>query len=186
MSILVGSFIPLICYLAWVGVILGVLPRAGDSGLMHLFHAGRATVSLTEALEQNLSNAWITEFSRFFSSVSILTSFLGVSLSLSDFLADGFKLQKKGRQALVIFAATFLPPLAVISISPDIFLKALGYGGIFCIILLGLLPLLMVWGGRYVKKIATGYQVWGGKVTLSLGLAFAIILMILGLIEEFV
>ncbi|MCH8907600.1 MAG: tryptophan/tyrosine permease, partial [Candidatus Heimdallarchaeota archaeon] len=79
---------------------------------------------------------WITGFYRFFSSVCILTSFLGVSLCVFDFLADGLKLKKKGRQGVGVLAATFIPPTMVVLFYPGIFISALGYAGAAIVLLI--------------------------------------------------
>ena len=164
--ITIGSLIPLLCYIIWILIILGVIPRNGSNSLDAVLHSGHSTTELTTSLSHFLNNPWITNFSRLFSSVCVATSFLGVSLGLSDFLADGFKIKKQGRGNVIIYAATFLPSLLIILFYPSIFILGISYAGIFCIILLALLPALMAYGGRYNKKIAHGYQVKGGKIAL--------------------
>lgn len=67
---------------------------------------------------------------------------------------------------------------------PNIFLLALSYaGGIGCALLLGLIPVLMVWSGRYRLKLdKTHRQLPGGKpilVLLALFIFFELIVSIL-------
>lgn len=146
--ILLGSLIPLICYILWDAVIMGVIDRNGDEGLLALMSSEHATSGLTNALNHAVQNQWITGFFSFFTSICMITAFLGVSLGLFDFLADGLKLKKAGRQGKCTLALTFLPPLAVVLINPGIYLQALSYAGICCVLLLLLLPILMAWRGR--------------------------------------
>lgn len=184
-TILVGSFIPLICYVAWIYVFLGVVPLSGDTALNEAMRTTHTTTELTAALSRALQNPWITEFSRFFTSICVATSFLGVSLGLSDFLADGLKIEKQGKGNLIIYSITFLPPLAIIFFYPDAFIIGISNAGIFCMILLVFLPALMVWRGRYHKNIATGYRVRGGKLSLLMLMLVASVIIGLGLVSNF-
>lgn len=167
--IMYGSLIPLFCYALWMAVIMGVVQREGEDGLIALMTSDHATSGLTVALSHAVHNIWINGFFQFFTSICIVTAFLGVSLSLFDFLADGFKLKKKGQQGLSVVALTFLPPLAVVLINPGVYLHALSYAGVCCVIFLLLLPVLMAWQGR--KVMATqGYKTIlpGGQISLCL------------------
>lgn len=177
--LLIGSIIPLVCYIIWDAVIMGVLPRYGGASLAHMAHAGHATTELTAALMSQLQNHWITNLFRSFSAISMLTAFLGVGISLTDFLADGLHINKQGEKGWIVYVGVFLPPLIIVLIYPNAFIEALKFGGIFCALLLILLPALMVWSGRYYCKIARGYEVVGGPLAVSLaaiaGIGFSLI-----------
>ncbi len=166
--VLIGSFIPLICYIAWDFTVMGVIPREGDQGLMSMLHSGRSTSDFVNQLSLLLNRESITSLSHIFTSICLLTSFIGVALCLVDFLADGFQVEKKGKINFFVCCAALIPPLLIVLINPGIFIAALAYAGIYCIVLLVILPTLMVWRGRYHKKIATGYRVFGGKILLSI------------------
>src|SRR5207244_6831371 len=100
-------------------------------------------------------------------------SFLGVTLGLLDFLADSLKIKKQGGRKAGLFVAVFLPPLLIALCNPGIFLNALTYaGGFGCALLLGLIPILMVWVGRYRKGYTGQHQVPGGRVLLFLMACF--------------
>ena len=165
-AIFVGSLIPLVCYILWDITIMGVIPREGDNGLIAMLHSGRSTSEFVNELSDLLQRDTITVFARIFTSVCLATSFLGVALCLSDFIADGLQLEKTGKNKLIIHGATFLPPLLIVLFYPGIFISALSYAGIYCVILLILLPAMMAWSGRYRKNMAKGYQVIGGKPLL--------------------
>lgn len=166
--IFIGSLIPLICYLLWVVTIHGVLPEAGPNGLAAILSGGHAASALMAALTTVLKNPWITSFSDAFASVSVVTSFLAVSLGLSDFLADGLQMKKIGWRKVAIMLVTFLPPLMLVLFYPGLFITGLAYAGLFCVILLMFLPAAMAWSGRYRRGIATGYRVAGGRFALVL------------------
>lgn len=167
--ILLGSLIPLICYIVWDAVIMGVVSREGANGLIALMNSDHATSGLTEALSQSVQSQWISGFFGFFTSICMLTAFLGVSLGLFDFLADGLKLKKSGKQGRYTLALTFLPPLAVVLFNPGIYLHALSYAGVCCVILLLLLPSIMAWKGRKTCLLAPdSHLVPGGNSSLAL------------------
>ncbi len=162
--ILLGTFIPFAAYVLWILVIIGSIPH---EKLLLIKSATDPVTQLTHALSTELNSNWVKNIARTFTSICVMTSFLAVSLSLTDFLADGLGIVKKRKGALFIFAISFLPPLAIVIFYPKAFLLALSYAGIFCILLLVILPILMVWCGRYRKSIASGYQVFGGKWLLA-------------------
>lgn len=166
--ILWGSLIPLFCYIAWDAVIMGVVARDGENGLMALMNSEHATSGLTEALSQSVQNPWISGFFGFFTSICMVTAFLGVSLGLFDFLADGLSLKKSGQQGKYTLALTFIPPLAIVLFNPGIYLNALSYAGVCCVILLLLLPALMSWRGRAKDVLATeNHMIPGGTISLA-------------------
>jgi len=174
--ILIGSLVPLFCYIIWDMVIMGVLPLQGEHGLLAILHAPSSTSALVTSLTATVASPLIAILFKFFTSICILTSFLGVSLCLTDFLADGLALEKRGRNRLIIQAVTFLPPLAIVLIYPNAFIAALEYAGIYCVVLLILLPAWMVLCAR--RKFTLGaFTVWGGRPLLYLliGCSFAAI-----------
>jgi tyrosine-specific transport protein len=183
LTIAIGSLIPLVCYIAWDFVVQGSLASAGPQGLVTMAHSPHAVSELTDALSYRLNSKVIDDVTHLFTAICITTSFLGVSLCLKDFLSDGFSIKKHGAGRWLSTALTVLPPLAVVLFYPGAFIFALAYAGIFCVVLLMLLPALMAWSGRYVKKIASGYQVMGGKGLIVFEFLVAIALLIYGLVH---
>ena len=183
--ILFGSLIPLFCYIVWDAVIMGVVSREGTNGLIALMNSEHATSGLTEALNQSVQSQWISGFFGFFTSICMVTAFLGVSLGLFDFLADGLKLKKSGNEGKYTLALTFLPPLAVVLFNPGIYLHALSYAGICCVILLLLLPAIMAWKGRKTCILAPSesHMVPGGTPSLGLIGFIAIGLLIIAIMN---
>lgn len=171
-TILIGSVIPLLVYVVWELIALGILPLEGPDGLISGYAEGANGATL---LADYLNRPFISWIARLFSLFAIVTSFLGVALSLNDFLADGFKIKKTRPGRLLLYAMTFLPPLVIALSDPRAFLKALEYAGAFgVVLLLGLLPAWMVWRGRYRLAFPSTFQVPGGKIGLLLCMAFAI------------
>ncbi len=177
--ILFGSLIPLLCYILWNAVIMGVVHREGSNGLIALMTNEHTTSGLIEALDSTIQNRLIISFFNFFTSICMLTAFLGVSMGLFDFLADGLTLKKTGFQGKWTLALTFGPPLAVVFIKPGIYLHALSYAGICCVILLLFLPAVMTWRVRRLSPADTIRFVPGGNFSLALLAASALFLIVL-------
>lgn len=176
-AVLFGSLLPLGCYIVWIGVVLGSLPLSGEHSLMSVFHSSHTTSSLTNAISNSLQTTSIKTFTRIFTSICVATSFLGVSLALSDFIADGVGREKQGLGNLLIYSLTFIPPLVLVIFWPGAFMHCLEYAGILCVILLMLLPALMAYSGRYIKRFDHGHLVPGGKLLL-IALALCALLII--------
>ncbi|MDQ8039539.1 MAG: aromatic amino acid transport family protein [Rickettsiella sp.] len=181
-AILIGSLVPLICYTLWELAIMGVIPAQGKLSLMAMLHSSHSTSDLLISLNQLLHKPLINFLAKTFMAICLATSFLGVALSLFDFLSDGLSLKKTGLGKLILYIVTFLPPLIIAIRYPNAFIMALSYAGILCVILLILLPTMMAWSGRYIKKCASGYQLTGGKYLLSILIMLASLFIILSLI----
>lgn len=163
--IILGSLIPLICYIFWNGAIMGVIPI---NKLLIIAESSQSTSHLTNTLGHLLNKSNITLFTWMFTSICLATSFLGVGISLSDFLMDGLALAQSKKNKFIVSLLTFFPPLIVVLLYPASFMLALNYAGIWCAALLALLPALMAWSGRYKQQISAPYQVMGGKSLLCL------------------
>lgn len=175
--LLIGSAIPLIVYISWELLTLGIIPLQGNHGLADGYQKGVDGATL---LGFYLGDTDLSLLARLFSLFAIITSFLGVSLSLRDFLADGLQIQKTARGRLLLYLLTFAPPLLITLLDPRAFLDALEYAGAFGVVtLLGLLPVLMVWSGRYVQHRTGPFRTPGGRWALAA--AFAVSLLVIGL-----
>jgi len=183
LAVLIGSLIPLTCYILWNFVILGTLPREGEGSLTFLMAGGGSATDLSIALSHFLKNPSITVLAHLFTVICILTAFLSCSLGLVDFLSDGLKAEKSRYKSGLAYGLTFLPPLGIVLFKPGVFIQSFSYAGICAIVLVVLLPALMAWSGRYRKHYSTDahYQVMGGKWLLSLIMLIALIVLVLSL-----
>lgn len=173
--IIFGSAIPLCVYLVWEALVLGIIPVSGPVSITEGYAIGTNGAQL---LSNYLEEGALAELIRVFSLIAIVTSFLGVSMSLSDFLADGFKVKRTGLGNLLIFTLAFAPPLLIAMTDPRAFLTALEYAGAFGVIfLLVLMPALMVWVGRKHFSKQSIYKAPGGKLLLVLVIVFAAIVI---------
>ncbi len=158
--ILFGSAIPLVIYIFWQLVTLGVVSQSElvqNSGLGSLI-----TLLTLKAHHSNLGSVIGV-----FADLALLTSFLGVSLGLFEFLGDGLCRKGGKRNRSFVALLTFLPPLIFALVYPQGFIMALGYAAIALAILAIFLPLMMVI--RVRQQVPDGYyQVRGGIPALYL------------------
>lgn len=182
--IFIGSLIPLAAYLLWIVLIMGTIPRVGEYSLFEIMKADTEVTGIAQALEHYLSNTWMAATAKIFSSICLVTSLLGVSLSVKDFWTDSLNSSNEDGSQLLMVLITFIPPLLILFVYPKLFLVGLKYAGICCVLLLCVLPVLMAWRGRYHCKLATGYQVCGGRWLLLLGLAASVYFLGIGIIYD--
>jgi tyrosine-specific transport protein len=183
MAIIIGSIIPLICYIAWDAVIMGVIPLHGEQSLATVLESGTAASTLVNILNAQVGNPIINSLTKVFTSICVLTSFLGVALCLTDFFADGFGIEKKGIGKIGIHAITFIPALVIAIFFPHIFITALGCAGIYSTILLILLPAWMAWKSRYHSQLKSPFQLFGGKILLSIVIISSLAIVIASIVQ---
>ncbi len=182
LTVVIGSLLPLLIYLVWEWLILGIVPVGGPDGLAEGLQRGDlATASLGE-LAGGRAVAYAADAFSFF---AIVTSFLGQGLSLVHFLADGLKVELTRLKSLYLTLLVIVPPLVAALWDPRIFIRALGVaGGFSAVILFGILPALMVWIGRYRRREVTCRLVAGGRVTLIAVIAFSLLVMATELMNQ--
>lgn len=168
--ILIGSFIPLVIYTIWQALVLGIIPPFGPGGLVEAMQNGDTAV---EPMKNLLNTPQVYIIGLFFAFFALITSFIGVSLALVDFLSDGLDIKKTPKGKLLLCGLVFIPPLLVAVTYPHVFLLALDLaGGFGCALLLGLLPILMVWSGRYWLRLPDKCPLPGGRIVLLLLILF--------------
>ncbi|MES2200208.1 MAG: aromatic amino acid transport family protein [Chlamydiota bacterium] len=135
-SIIVGSLIPLIVYILWQAVTLGVL------GLS--FEVGGDVGLFISQLTTKTGKAYLSILADVFAFFAIATSFLGVALGLFDYISEWFALDGKEGKTVVgkakIACITFALPLTFSLFYPKGFVFALGFAAIFLSLLAVVLP----------------------------------------------
>jgi len=173
-TLILGSAIPLIVYVIWEWIILGLVPLADFKSVLD-----KGDIA-TNALKDVAGAYWVTDLAQSFAFFAIITSFLTVALSFVDFLADGLNIEKTPKGKALLSLLVMGPPLVLSLLYPDIFLSALNVaGGFGAVILFGILPVLMVWKGRYFQKLDKQQIVPGGKPLLALILALSVWVVLL-------
>ncbi|PQJ89030.1 amino acid permease [Aliivibrio sifiae] len=167
--IILGSIIPLICYLVWLYAVVGNL---NADELTHF--------SNISDLIQTFSakNEYIEIILSIFTSLALLTSFLGVAMALYNQNKDMISHNK-----IVTYVSTFILPLLGASLAADQFLSVLGYAGVILVFLAIFIPLAMVIALRKKNKNTAElsihtYEAEGGKIALGLTLMFGLLLLI--------
>jgi tyrosine-specific transport protein len=181
-SIFIGTMIPLVFFLFWVGVILGVLPFEGIEGISSLIGTDHEVSGLSDALEAKINNPLIPNAVRLFSVFALMTSLLGVSISLCDYFADLLHhVRPKFNSRVFVTVLALFPCYLFTVFYPNGFMLAIRYAAIAIAILLGILPVAMVWSGRYYKKFAKpdSFRTPGGKVTLVFALVLSIAVIVI-------
>lgn len=163
----IGSLIPLLIYCAWQLCVMGSIP------LSELTSNPDQLSSLIHSMTIITGNKWVETASSLFCAFAILTSLIGVALSLWDFLIDGLsQAPRLINNRISLSLATIGPPLCFVLWFPHIFSDLLGYAGIFVSILLGLLPIAIAWKGRAQESWGEEYKAPGGKAALMLATFF--------------
>lgn len=139
-----GSLIPLFFYIFWEMTVLGMLPLQGNNSVGALMNGPHNVTTLLNNI--NLKVQWPATHLLLssFTTLAIITSFLGVSMSLFDALRDAFQAFNEKKRHVWLLTLTFFPSLLFTLFYPEAFIVILGYAGIFVAILLAFLPAWMV------------------------------------------
>lgn len=166
-AVIGGTTIAFVIYAIWQCLILGIVPVEGAHGLAEALVRGEPA---TQFLREHVEGRWIVYIAEYFAFFAIVTSFLGIALGLFDFLADGLKIKKKGIGSVVLGLLIVIPTVICATQFERVFLVALEIsGGFGDSILNGLIPVLMVWIGRYHLHLGkeSRFRVPGGKPLLG-------------------
>ncbi len=128
--ILLGSIIPLVCYLTWLLAIIGNL--------------GTAAISQFQTISELINafsgqNGSIKAIIALFSALALVTSFLGVSMALYDQNRDMLTSNK-----YTAYGLTFILPIALAALFSNQFVSMLDYAGMVLVFLAIWGPLAMV------------------------------------------
>lgn len=176
-----GSLIPLVVYILWNLVMLGSLAVPGPNGLAYAF---KMDVPLSKLLRIHTNNDFVSALARGFSIFAIVTSFLGVSQGLFDFLKDGVKAGRSRRKILAAFFLTFLPPAFLVIFLENSFIRLLEYAGAMASIVLGIIPIAIIWRLRKRRDEYVEYRAPGNKAALIAGIVFFSLVVILVILNN--
>ena len=134
-----GTAVPLGMFLLWNAVVLGAL--SGED----LMAPGANPVDL---LASKIENGYGTLLIDAFSFSAVATSFIGFTIGLKTFIADGLQ-SVNVKSEPISYALTLIPPLTFAITYPDVFISAIDNAGTFgVIVIFGLLPPMMVYNYR--------------------------------------
>lgn len=142
MSIILGSLLPLLGYLVWQYVALGLVPASAYQDAI------TEGLSVTQVLARTLGQPKLLLAAQLFGFSAIVTSFIATALSMMDFLRDSMRIKANMKNRWLICSLVLMPCLAIAWAFPGIFLKALTYAGAYgAITLFGIMPALMLLKG---------------------------------------
>lgn len=202
----IGCFIPIIVYIIWILAVYSIIPN-----LIEIGGSANPNSELINAISHNTGYLFLIRVSKTFISICAITSFLGVALCLVDFVKDivDFILKKycseffldlqldynnssyhkhqifylRFFRNLLIYIISFSIPLFIVFSNPGIFIKILSYAGILVLLFLVIVPLCMLYRGRYYLDYVGQKLIPGGKFVNILLLFISIILLALGIYE---
>lgn len=166
--ILLGSLIPLFCYLVWLFAIIGNL---GTEAISRFHNISELINAFSE------SQSMIKTIVAIFSALALVTSFLGVSMALYDQNQDAITTNKPAAYLL-----TFVLPLALASLFSNQFVSMLDYAGMVLVFLAIWGPLMMV---KKVRRpdfpnlcLETSYTAGGGTLALNITFLFGALIFV--------
>ncbi|MEZ9452847.1 amino acid permease [Vibrio splendidus] len=162
--VIVGSLIPLVCYLCWLFAVVGNLSE-------EQFRSFKNVSDLMAAFEAQ--SPWVGNVLSTFTGLALLTSFFGVAMSLFNQNKDMFN-----QNTAVTYCISFILPLAGSLLAADEFLQVLNYAGIILVFLAVFVPLVMVHKQRFMKVAEDRYSAEGGRPMMLFSLLFGCFLLI--------
>ena len=172
-SILAGSAITLCAYILWQMSTHGLLTQ---NEFLQILKEDATLNGLVKATLAITGSNMIAGAVKLFSTLALVTSFLGVGLGLLECIEDLLKRSfniSAGRISLGLM--TFIPPLVFALFYPEGFILALGYAGQMFAFYAVVLPVSLVWKARRAHTNLP-YKVWGGNLTLIIVLVLGVII----------
>jgi len=183
--VVLGTTFSLILYLLWLTATLGTVPLIGNNSFTSWAQSNGSVGEFTKIVTVILNNKWVTSCIYSFTNIALTTSFLGVTLGLFDFLADGFKRPNTRFGRLQTAGLTFVPPLLFALLYLKGFEKAVNCAALFAAILVVILPALMLYRLRKKSNLKSPYRMCGGNALIAAVILVGIALLILSIMVSF-
>ena len=172
-SILVGSAITLCAYILWQMSTHGLLTQ---NEFLQILKEDDTLNGLVKATLAITGSNVIAGAVKLFSTLALVTSFLGVGLGLLECIEDLLKQSFNiSAERISLGLMTFIPPLVFALFYPEGFILALGYAGQMFAFYAVVLPVSLVWKARRAHSNLP-YKVWGGNLTLIIVLVLGVII----------
>ncbi|QSH42469.1 aromatic amino acid transport family protein [Lentisphaerota bacterium ZTH] len=141
-AMLIGMCIGFLMNAIWIQVGIGMLPLSG--GESSIIYCYKNNIPANVPMAEMVNSSTFTLFSMLFALLAIATSFVANGIGLLGFNRDLLFNFFKVKSNMIVSAVTFLPPLIIALIYPDIFLKAINVvGGVGIVTLFGILPCII-------------------------------------------
>ncbi len=172
--LLYGSLVSLLVYTLWHVATLGNIPREQFPAIVA---EGGNIGSLVGALNEVADVQQLSSLLTIFANLTVVSSFLGVTLGLFDFIADKFKFDDGRRGRFNTALVTFLPPTVAGLLFPNGFIYAIGLAGLCACMWGTIIPAL---AARRARELfgSPGYRVWGGEKLIWFICSYGVVLII--------
>ena len=172
--ILIGSLLSLLVYTLWQLACMGNLAREEFRAIIA---AGGNIGDLVAALNAGRGSEDLDALLNAFANMAVVSSFLGVTLGLFDYIADKLAFDDTRTGRFKTACVTFLPPTAGGLLFPDGFLYAIGLAGLCASIWGTIVPALCARASR--RKFGSPlFRVWGGNGMVYLIIGYGCLLML--------
>lgn len=171
-SLIIGLAIPFLLYLIWCFALYGLLPFNGAFGLKALSNSKNSFLHITEFLYRLQPSKLIPLSVSGFMLTSILSSYIGIALSLFHALGAyidkmGIKVNDGWRSLIVL-----VPPAIFAILKPGGFMLALQYAAVIIAIISFIIPSIMLY------KIKSGNLTLKVKAMLLTNIIYACFIVI--------
>lgn len=183
-AMLIGSSLCFVIYLLWLVATFGNL---NQEAFLPVIEKGGNIGVLVAAINEVTNIEGLGKILGAFANMAIVSSFLGVSLCLFDFIADKFGFDDSGLGRLKTALVVFVPPTIGGILFPHGFITAIGYAGLVCAINALIIPPLMLKKAREMYG-KTEHEFTGGNgliyFLIAMGVFYALckVFYILGLL----
>lgn len=173
-----GSAIPLVTYILWQGITLGVLPFEGEHSFVNALSQGKSVGAFINGLSAVTQSGALSIMLDVFSMLAMITSILGVAIGLFDYILENLKFKINSYTKIKAIVLTLGIPLIFSVYYPSGFILALNFAAIALVILAIILPGLIALKTRsnYGPR---QYKVAGGNFMIHVFIAAGIFLIVL-------
>jgi len=169
-----GSFFALVVYTVWQAVTLGQIPR---SEFTRIIAQGGNIGPMVAAISNHHKAGMVLALLNTFANLAVISSFLGGTLGLFDFIADKFGFGDDYTGRLKSAAITFLPPTIASMFYPNGFIAAIGFAGVAGTVIAVFVPAMAVKASR--KKFDDPlYRVWGGDSLIYFVFGYGVLIVL--------
>jgi tyrosine-specific transport protein len=180
-AIMIGTGVSFVIYVLWNAIVLGHESSLGDEALARAYAAGLPPTQILSGSERS----WFAFYIHCFSFLALVTSFIGISWGLFDFLADGLKVRKQGSNRLFLWILVISVPLILASTYPQGFISALESTGAYGdTILNAMIPVSMFFVGYYIQRKSSSARFLKRKAVLAVLFSFALAVIVYEIFDQ--
>ncbi|PJE80996.1 Tryptophan-specific transport protein [invertebrate metagenome] len=178
-AVLWGVLLTLAFYILWE---VGIFSNLARDQFPAIVREGGNIGALLSALDRTGISTSLSYLLKLFANMAVASSFLGVGLSLFDYIVDLFGFTDGWSGHLKAGLLTFIPPTVLGVLFPNGFIAAIAFAGFGVVILCILSPVLMAWISRCKSQDGL-YRVPGGNARMILVALFGVAVAVLSALD---